>query len=1190
MSTNTNGTISTKTDDCEWPSTISESPAKATEPNQKRKKIATLKNQKLGASSSTSGCRHFKLTPNASPEPIPLADAQKREIAPMKKKVTTMMPKVKTKPGNRSSSGHASPSLMIGDRASSRESYGRQEEPRGRRTIAKDAYDPYPTGNISSRQSGQKLINDEELFEALEREIRPPEPIADISDPSLRAELREPQPSLGINSALGSAFNTAGQSNNTSLTESNTIVLREPSHPDVSALQTVIEQMNQASANNLYMLRIAQNSENSMHHSWLQAAHQMREEMGIANVNARTMAIKTIQSESDCETYKRLCEEVGEEAHRQIVLKDEQIVELRHRADTYEELAYSHGQYAEELKSEAVSTTVMLRTGMESAEASHASVVSELKNLETIAMAQQEQLREFQQFKEKLPRAEEKYEELKQFARQLHSQAESDRFSKEIMQQELQVACRHESQDSSTFRDQLCRMTQETKIMRQELQDASRSESQEHQRFLDMQQEKLALQREQQNNKGHWQHLAKLESEEIRQLRKEVNEKSEHAQKEMQTLRDTIFNWEAWYEGQQYQQEYGYEEQGEEELQSEPDEEVETDDSAETQHTDVEVIPTSPEKQERGRKMLKDRGATGGGVLAILNDKDVKTSRQGGSKSRERKSSVKSRATAKTKLSRRAERGDFKIEVDSIDGFKIGQRIRIGDDYTEKVTIYSFGSIKFVTALKMSHDAGTTVIALKPKKDPAKRGKSKQSSSENDDSDSSNDSSSKGKIAKYKIGTVEVPKLPRRRHEVEVFFMNLSDAIMKASTRIDDKERLWINEVKSWKSTGVDATPDYIIDDLPIQMVPLDRTLKTSLMEQINAHDRRLYGEVQALRARLNAQNPPEIIRTRRILMMICENLASDTNLLEVATITDLNNLNYDTYGDKKAHIFYEKYLGILHRMSLPLPVEHRRDLLYAQLRKSEGLKFDLRDYEKTPEAERTFDQIIKLFKDWIDRCKVDRNLRREFGDSSNKKEETRIRKPRVTALREKNDNRQCSYCGMKGHTEEFCRKKKQDYAQKGKGKGKGKGRGKGKGKGRGNPKGKGKGKGTWHNDHQTKGKGKGKGKGIGKGKNNHKGKGKGKGKDAKGKGKGKGKPSPPPPPQPHLESKPRIAAAFAKRAKGAICKFFDKCPGRHDGGDGTCHKLHMTSAEAQAHIGKDKAKVDKVKAENRNRAHSAHR
>ena len=33
-----------------------------------------------------------------------------------------------------------------------------------------------------------------------------------------------------------------------------------------------------------------------------------------------------------------------------------------------------------------------------------------------------------------------------------------------------------------------------------------------------------------------------------------------------------------------------------------------------------------------------------------------------------------------------------------------------------------------------------------------------------------------------------------------------------------------------------------------------------------------------------------------------------------------------------------------------------------------------------------------------------------------------------------------------------------------------------------------------------------------------------------------------------------------------------------------------MTSAEAQAHIGKDKAKVDKVKAENRNRAHSAHR
>ena len=709
MSTITSGTISTRTDDCEWPSTISESPAKAIEPDQKKKKIATLKNLKSNASSSTTGCRHFKLTPNASPEPIPLVDAQKREIAPMKKKVTTMMPKVKTKSGNRSPSGYASPALMIGDRASSRESYGRQGEPRGRRTTTKEEYDPYPTGNTTCRQSGQPLIQDEELFEALEREIRPPEPIANIIDHSSRAEVRDPQPSLGINSALGSAFNTAGQSNDT-------IVPQEPSHPDVSALQTVIEQMNKTSANNLNMLQVAHNSEHSMHHSWLQAEHRLREEMVIANDHARTMAIKTIQSESDCATYQRFCEEVGEEAHKEILRRDEQIVELRHRAETFENLAHSHGQYAERLKSEAVSTTVMLRTGIETAEANHASVVAELRNLESIATIQQEQLLEFQQFKEKLPIAEEKYEELKQFARQLHSQAESDRFSKEIMQQELQVACRHESQDSSIFRDQICRMTQETKTMRQELHEALRSESQEHQRVLTLQQEKVALQRDQQNNTGHWQNLVKCESEVVRQLRKEITEKSDNAQKEMQTLRDTIFNWEVWYKGQPYQEEYGYEEQGEEEVQSQPDEVVETDESDADQHTDVEVIPTGYEKQERGRKMLKDRVTTGGGVLAILNDKSTKTPGQGGSKSKERKSSVKSRATAKTKLSRRAERGDFKIEVDSIDGFQIGQRIRIGDDFTEKVTIYSFGSIKFVTALKMSHDAGTTVVALKPKK------------------------------------------------------------------------------------------------------------------------------------------------------------------------------------------------------------------------------------------------------------------------------------------------------------------------------------------------------------------------------------------------------------------------------------------------------------------------------------------
>ena len=115
MSTVTSGTtISNRTDDCEWPSTISESPVKAVEPDNKRKKIATLKTQRSGTSSTTPGCRHFKLTPNASPEPIPLADAQRRELAPTKKKVTTIMPKVKTKPGNRSPSGYASPSLMIG--------------------------------------------------------------------------------------------------------------------------------------------------------------------------------------------------------------------------------------------------------------------------------------------------------------------------------------------------------------------------------------------------------------------------------------------------------------------------------------------------------------------------------------------------------------------------------------------------------------------------------------------------------------------------------------------------------------------------------------------------------------------------------------------------------------------------------------------------------------------------------------------------------------------------------------------------------------------------------------------------------------------------------------------------------------------------------------------------------------------
>ena len=67
---------------------------------------------------------------------------------------------------------------------------------------------------------------------------------------------------------------------------------------------------------------------------------------------------------------------------------------------------------------------------------------------------------------------------------------------------------------------------------------------------------------------------------------------------EIQTLRDAIFNWEAWYEGQ-CQEEYGWEEEGEEEIQSQPDEETELEESTDTEQTDVELISTNDAKQER---------------------------------------------------------------------------------------------------------------------------------------------------------------------------------------------------------------------------------------------------------------------------------------------------------------------------------------------------------------------------------------------------------------------------------------------------------------------------------------------------------------------------------------------------------------------------------------------------------------
>ena len=128
--------------------------------------------------------------------------------------------------------------------------------------------------------------------------------------------------------------------------------------------------------------------------------------------------------------------------------------------------------------------------------------------------------------------------------------------------------------------------------------------------------------------------------------------------------------------------------------------------------------------------------------------------------------------------------------------------------------------------------------------------------------------------------------------------------------------------------------------------------------------------------------------------------------------------------------------------MNFPLSDNHKRDLLYTEMRKSDGLKLPLVKYTDTKTDDRTYDQLCEIMNKWLSEVKEERLLKAEMRDTQSK-----------------------AY--------PFYERKN----------GKGKDGGKGKGKGD-----KGKGKGDESKDEHPKGdkgdKGKGKGgKGKGKGK-----------------------------------------------------------------------------------------------------------
>ncbi len=191
-----------------------------------------------------------------------------------------------------------------------------------------------------------------------------------------------------------------------------------------------------------------------------------------------------------------------------------------------------------------------------------------------------------------------------------------------------------------------------------------------------------------------------------------------------------------------------------------------------------------------------------------------------------------------------------------------------------------------------------------------------------------------------------------------------------------------------------------------------------------------------------------------RVLVMIYENLCSDKSMLDMYTIRDLTDVKYEDYGDDRADQFWNRFLTILSRLDNPLEGTHLRDCLYHEMKKSEELKIPLRDYKKKDLKDRTFEDLKKIFTDFLHERREDQRLAREDPNANSDQRKTRRQAGMKGRGKGKADGDKggkgsgCWRCGG-DHFIKDCPQPKPANEDTGRGKGKGKGKGKGRGKGK---------------------------------------------------------------------------------------------------------------------------------------------
>ena len=193
----------------------------------------------------------------------------------------------------------------------------------------------------------------------------------------------------------------------------------------------------------------------------------------------------------------------------------------------------------------------------------------------------------------------------------------------------------------------------------------------------------------------------------------------------------------------------------------------------------------------------------------------------------------KGRKTAKieTTLAEEACEGDTVLKVSSAVGFKVGHKIRVGSHNWDVAKVVGFGSIKIDTPLKRPHAIGT-IVAVVPDGFPEAvkvtimADDPEEADAEDEvvrlDATSASESGYEVRVGNH-TKKYNIPPLPKSRREIKSYQLELIEAVMAASSRPDEKEKVFLERVETM------SISDPILDRVHRQYQQLNRGLLVAL-------------------------------------------------------------------------------------------------------------------------------------------------------------------------------------------------------------------------------------------------------------------------------------------------------------------------------------------------------------------------